>query len=162
MPRKPHHMPGHWVPWAFVAFFAVVVAANGILVFVALDTWSGLETERSYEKGLAYNRTLAASRAQEELGWRVELDFAGKGERRGSLTASLRDRYDTAIARAEVEAAFVRPTHAGHDFTIVLPYVGQGRYNAEVVLPLSGRWDVRLRAVHQGHTYRMTRRVHAP
>ena len=64
-----------WIPWAFVAFFGVVLAVNAVMIWVAFVTWPGLETTSAYQKGLAYNRTLAASQAQEALGWRVDVEW---------------------------------------------------------------------------------------
>ena len=36
-----------WIPWAFVAFFGVVLAANAVLIVIAITTWPGLETPQS-------------------------------------------------------------------------------------------------------------------
>ena len=65
-----------WIPYAFVAFFGVVLLANGTMIGLAFATWTGLETEGAYQKGLAYNRVLDRARAQAALGWRVDLAFA--------------------------------------------------------------------------------------
>ena len=54
---------GWWYPWIFVGAMAVVVVVNGILAWLAVGTWTGIETEDHYRKGLAYNENLAAEQA---------------------------------------------------------------------------------------------------
>ena len=34
---------GRWIPWLFVAFFAVVFTANGLLIAFALESYTGLD-----------------------------------------------------------------------------------------------------------------------
>ncbi len=148
-----------WIPWAFVGFFVVVLGANGIMVFFAFDSWTGLATEDAYTKGLAYNEQIADARDQQSLGWKTELNFAPNGTQRGRLELNLKDRHGTPIEGASVMAAFVRPTHAGHDIELVLEPAGVGRYAAEIALPLAGQWDVRLRAEHERGDYRLERRI---
>src|SRR5690606_15078373 len=60
---------GWWYPWLFVAALGLVVAVNGVLISYAVGSFSGLDTAQPYERGLDYNATLAAARAQEEMGW---------------------------------------------------------------------------------------------
>ncbi len=150
---------GWWIPWLFVAFFAVVVGANGILVVLAMDTWTGLETEDAYRKGLRYNEQIAAAERQRALGWQVDLDFAPAGGRAGRLTVTLRDRKGTPLRRAEVDAKLVRPTHVGYDFALPLDPEGGGRYAADIRFPLAGQWDVRVTARRGADRYRLTRRI---
>ncbi len=148
-----------WIPWAFVGFFLVVFGANGIMVFFAFNSWTGLATEDAYIKGLAYNEQIADARDQQTLGWKAELGFAPNGAQRGTLELDLKDRHGTPISGADVTAVFVRPTHAGHDLEITLENAGGGLYAAEVALPLAGQWDVRLRAEHERGGYRVERRI---
>ena len=55
----------------FVGFFVVYMTANSIMVYFASTTFRGLDGDRPYEAGLAYNRELEAAREQEKLGWKV-------------------------------------------------------------------------------------------
>ena len=149
-----------WIPWVFVAFFGVVFAVNAAMIWVAFATWPGLETQSAYQKGLAYNRTLAAAKAQEALGWRVDLDLAPAGGRLARLKLTLADRYGDLIEDARVTAAFVRPTYGGHDVELVVPHDHGGVYHAEAALPLAGLWELQLTAESRGDTYRLRRRVY--
>ncbi|MCW8952841.1 MAG: FixH family protein, partial [Rhodospirillales bacterium] len=50
--------PGWWYPWIFVGGMTIVVIVNGIMIYFALSTFTGLETRNHYEKGLAYNTNI--------------------------------------------------------------------------------------------------------
>lgn len=154
--------PGRWVPWLFVAAFAVVVAANGILVWLAVGGFSGLATDHPYERGLAHNRTLAEARAQSALGWRVDVwatPLPGNGV---EVSARFADRGGRAIEGLAVTAAFRRPTVAGHDVELPLVAAGGGHYRATTRLSLPGQWDLRLVAGDGDATWRTERRFQTP
>ena len=150
---------GHWIPWLFIGGFILVFAANGILIAIAVSTFTGLETTNAYEKGLAYNDTLAAAAAQERLGWQAGFTATSQGERRAELALTLTDRLGNPIRRAEVEAMLLRPVQAGHDLSVRLTEQGEGRYRAVVDLPLVGQWDVHLVAIARGASFQLTERI---
>ncbi|WP_052711474.1 FixH family protein [Elstera litoralis] len=62
-----------WIPWCFLAGFGVVLIANGTLLYFATRQPVGLVIEKPYENGIAYNKILAAGRAQAKLGWAARL-----------------------------------------------------------------------------------------
>jgi nitrogen fixation protein FixH len=149
-----------WIPWAFVAFFAVVLAVNGAMIWIAFATWTGLTTVGAYQKGLAYNRVLAAAKAQEALGWRVDLNLAATDGRLAVLNLTLADRFGDLIEDAQVTAAFVRPTQAGHDLELTVPHTHAGVYAAQAALPFAGAWELHLTIQSGGDTYLMRRRIY--
>ena len=150
---------GNWIPWAFVAFFGVVLAANGALIWFAFESWTGLATGSAYQRGLAYNRTLEAARQQAALGWTVGFSFEQTGARQALIELTLEGRHGDLLEGAVVQATIVRPTHAGYDFVQRLEHQTAGRYEALLDLPLPGQWEIRIVAVQGGDTYRLTRRV---
>lgn len=156
----PESGRGRWIPWAFVAFFGVVLAVNATMIVIALTSWPGLETKDAYQRGLGYNRTIEAAADQAALGWRVDFAFEPSGERRGVLRLDLADRLGNLLQDAAVRAAFVRPIQDGYDVVVDLPHHHDGRYLAEVELPLAGQWEVRVQAVEGGHTYRLRDRIY--
>lgn len=151
-----------WIPGAFLAMFGVVLAANGLMVWAALDSWTGLETKDHYRKGLAYNRTLAARRAQQALGWRAELAFTATGPRRGRLEVAFTDAAGGGVNGLEVTASLVRPTHEGFDRAFALAARGDGRYAAELELPLGGQWDAVVDAAKGEARFRLAERLFVP
>lgn len=157
---------GWWYPWIFVAAMGVVVLVNGVMVAFALGTWTGLETEGHYEKGLAYNRTLAAARAQAERGWRVDFALdavtADGDTRTATLSATFAEADGTLLTGLDARAVILRPTREGHDQEVPLAAAGNGVYRAVVTFPLPGQWDVRIHAYRDDAVFQESRRVRLP
>lgn len=151
-----------WIPWAFVGFFAVVVAANGTLLYFALDSWTGLATTDAYQKGLAYNDELADRRRQAALGWQV--DFTATPDRPGHLLfeLSVGDARGVPVSSARVTVRLTRPTHDGHDFETTLAHRGGGRYAGATEVPLAGQWALELLIDGPRGPYRQAERVLVP
>lgn len=148
-----------WIPWAFVGGFGIVVIANVILVLFALDSWTGLETEQAYQRGLAYNRTLDAATAQAALGWKTTLGFEPSGPSRGRLAVSFVDSAGRPINGLSVSVRLVRPTHEGFDHQVSLVPEAAGRYVVPLELPLPGQWQVRVEARGREAPYRLNGRI---
>ncbi|MEO5336940.1 MAG: FixH family protein [Magnetospirillum sp. WYHS-4] len=153
---------GWWYPWIFVGGMAVVVAVNIFMMTMAVKTFPGLETQDAYQKGLAHNQTLAKARAQAERGWTAEVVFSPDAQRKGDLTAILRDRDGRPLDGFQVEATFVRPTVGGHDFKIDLAGKGGGAYAAPVTVSLSGQWILNLAARRGEETFEDSRKIKVP
>ncbi len=158
--------PGWWYPWIFVGGMLLVIAVNVVLVLYAVGTFPGLETKDHYRKGLAYNQALAAADAQDRRGWQMELAFSpatpASGDRRGDLEATFTDRDGQPLRSLSVEATLFRPTHEGFDRTVSLDHRGEGRYGGTVEVPLSGQWEARIHAHHDGENFQMSRRISVP
>lgn len=152
--------PGWWYPWIFVGMFGVVVSVNGALAYFATSTFTGLQTEGAYEKGLAYNQTLASAEAQEKLGWTLapHLDAAAIAGG-GPLTVTVSGRDGKPVEKLEVVAKLVRPTVSGHDQVVELHEVDAGRYVSEVKLPFPGIWDMKVVATRGADRYQINQRV---
>lgn len=130
---------GRHVLYAVLAFFAVVLAANGTFIFLALSTWTGLSTENAYQRGIDYNEVLDAAARQRALGWTGALKFDG----RGRLSLIVADRQGKPVDKLTVRADIRRPTNENFDRAVTLARSGAGTYSVELELPLRGQWDVR-------------------
>ena len=65
--------------------------ANFALIYTALSTLHGEEVENSYDASQIYNQRIAAARAQDQLGWKV--DVTTRQENGGvRVVADFRDR----------------------------------------------------------------------
>ena len=151
-----------FLPWLFVLFFVVVLAVNGVMVYVAASSWTGIETKQHYIKGRDYNQTIEAVERQKARGWESALTIAPQDKGRIRIDLNLSDAGKRVIAGADISARFVRPTHEGHDVEIRLDDYGAGRYVGELVAPLPGQWDVHVTARHPSGDFRITRRVVVP
>lgn len=148
-----------WIPWLFVGGFAIVLAVNGVMLTIALDSFTGIETEQAYKKGLAYNEQIDAAERQAELGWQVALAAEQSGPSEARIALEVADRTGRPLDGAEVVASLVRPTQAGHDRSAALTPSAPGRYGATVALPLQGLWDLSVEIRHPRGHYRVTDRL---
>jgi len=153
---------GWWYPYIFVGCFVVVVAVNAALAYFATSTFTGLETDGAYQKGLAYNENIALAKAQEAMGWTVEtkvtpgpIDTSGV---KADIVVSYRDRDGRPVEGMEVKADIIRPTAKGLDQHVVLSPLGNGTYGGTYQLPAKGVWDMDIAAVGAGVSYEHAQR----
>ena len=123
-----------------VAFFGVVVAVNMTLAVLANSSWTGLVVENSYVESQKFNTYLAATRAQDELGWHSALSVE-----RGTVIWRLTDGSGAAVNAARATASFFRPVDEVDDFSVTLTRQSDGSYAAPAS-PAGGRWIVTLSA----------------
>jgi nitrogen fixation protein FixH len=164
--ENAHRQRGWWIPYTFVAGFAVVLAANGAMLYFALSSFSGLSTKQAYVEGLAYNDRVAEEEAQAALGWTWDLDLAAVEplepnglSRVATLRADGRGAEGTPLDGLSVTATIRRPTEQGLDQTLPLRAVGPGLYETRLTLAKPGQWDV-LVSAHRGEdVFRLRRRL---
>jgi len=156
--RRPTK-PASWIPWIFVAGFGVVFCANAIMVYVAATTWTGISVNRSYDKGLHYNRNLEAAARMEALGWQAAIETELTAARAGTVKVAMTEKDGDPLYRADVVVEFERPTHEGYDFVVPLQPAGSGLYSAAFVAPLDGLWDLRLVVSRDDDLFVTTERV---
>ncbi len=151
---------GRHVLYGFVCFFGVILVANAIFIYLAVDTFTGLSTERPYQRGIAYNETLEARSAQRALGWRAKVSFDEARDGQGVLTVAMRDRAGAPLEDLRVAGQIRRPTHEGLDQDLTLVRSGIGAYSVELILPRRGQWDLRLTAESRdGARFEMEHRI---
>ena len=153
------HRPGWYIPWILVAGFGVVLAVNLAMIWIAMSTWTGISTNRAYDKGTTYNRNLDAAERQAALGWRASIVTAQAAGLAGTISVHLVDAQNRPIERVDVQADFERPTHQGYDFGLALERTGPGTYAARFTAPLAGLWDVRVIATRGGDRLVVTERL---
>lgn len=148
-----------WVPWVIVAGFAIVVLVNGIMVYFALESFSGLTAGDYYQRGLHYNRVIAAEQKQEKLHWQVQLAFNETGDKRGRVSLYATDADGQPINNAIVNVRIERPVQAGHDMYLTLAAAGDGLYAADVDLPFRGQWEILAQIKHRSNLFTAARRI---
>ena len=156
-----------WIPWIFVGAMGVVFAVNGLLVYFALSSWTGIETEGHYSKGVAYNDTLAAVEKQKALGWGVRFSVSPDGGATApgafNIVTSYSNTNDTPLAGLRVRAHLIRPTHEGYDRRVELQSSSAGVYQGQIDVPLPGQWDLRLVAADEnGNSHQRVERIQVP
>lgn len=127
---------------ALVAFFGVIITVNVIFLYYAVTTFSGIETEDAYRKGVAYNARLEEARQLDRLGWQGRITATKEGRIEFTL---LKD--DGAPVRGvDVEGRIGRPSTDRFDADLVFTDIGSGRYVADKAGLAPGNWIVSLEA----------------
>lgn len=140
-------MTGRKVLVMLLGFFALIVLVNGVFIFYALNSFSGLSTENAYVKGLNYNRTLAQDRAQHDAGWQVSASARRLTEGQVVvLEVQVRDADGRPLNDVALSGELRRPTHQGSDLVLDFQATGDGGYRAMATPEALGQWDLRLSA----------------
>ncbi|MBT3371532.1 MAG: FixH family protein [Rhodospirillaceae bacterium] len=142
-----------------LGFFALIVAVNGVFIYFALDSFSGLSTQNAYVKGLNYNRTLAQNRAQKATGLQITATASQPGQA-VVLDVVVKDRHGKPIENLTLSGQLRRPTHEGEDLPLEFQAMGAGSYRATATPEALGQWDLRLLAqVADADDYRWEKRL---
>lgn len=143
---------GKTVLLSFIGFFGLIIVVNAIFIYTALHSNTGVVTEESYEKGLAYDDVLKRAETQPKL---VET----MSYKAGTLEWNIRDSHGNPIKNAAVQAKFIRPVQDGFDFEVSLKHISGGRYAAAVKFPLEGMWTAKLDAKWDKQQYQTSHPV---
>lgn len=144
-----------WIPWVFVGAMLLVVAVNGIMIFAAVDTFTGVTTGKAYDRGRAYNHVLAEAARQDALGWTGRATLAD-----GVLRVAVQDSDGRPVA-GRLEGVLRRPLE-GTELPLAAEPVAPGEWLAPVELR-AGQWEARLRLTSlDGRHLDIRQRVVAP
>lgn len=147
------------IPLFFFAFFGVVLLANGIMIYFAMSSWTGLETKNHYIKGVHYNDALKGAAEQAKRGWASKVSLVDLSGLSGRVVVHLEKPDGAPVVGAEFEVRLLRPTHTGYDQTVTLVETKPGTYEAAVEFPLAGQWDIRQIVKHKDGSYLATERI---
>ena len=156
-----YELTGWHVLLSLVAFFGVMLLANGIFVFYALGTFGGGDTSDPYRKGLHYNDTLAEAAAQDARGWRTELSY---DRRMGQLSLLLHDKEGQVLRGLAVASTLERPATDREDMVLMLVESAPGVYSGRTRLA-TGQWLVTATVEDPavpGAPYRLKQRLFIP
>lgn len=137
----------HLSPWptGIALFFVCIFIANGVMIILGLETFSGVTTVNHYEKGLAFNETLQQKQKQETLGLSVHLPDPGLVSGViGLVRMTLKDRQGQPITGVYVHGFLYRGVKEGEDQPVIMRELEPGLYQAQVKPPLPGHWELRL------------------
>lgn len=143
-----------------LSFFTVIFSVNGVLVYNALNSWSGLSAKDAYRKGRYYNEIIDAGLEQKRRGWHVALTTRTNNSLDIFLQVEARNADGAAINSLELTALLKRPVRPDIDQRIVFKSLGKGKYSGVGKLPKSGQWAVELSAKQNGRqVYRLDSRI---
>jgi nitrogen fixation protein FixH len=150
-------MPSRFIPWIFVAGMALVIAVNGVLVYFAVGTWSGLVVARPYERGVQYNKLLEAAARQDALGWHFDIALQTTDETT-RIVVQATDAAGRPLGGLAVSATIERPVEKEEHGGVLLVEQQPGHYTADVERLRPGQWQTRLLAARGPDTASMAQR----
>jgi nitrogen fixation protein FixH len=153
LPRSPGFSI---VPWLFVAGFAIVIAVNGIMIWLAIASFSGLYSDHARERGVNYNQVMAEQQSRDALGWSVVPSWQAD---RGVLGLKVSDAGGQPLAGAVASIELVRPAERRAPIDVALADLGDGRFAGHVVLPERGNWDADIVIEAGGRRFALTKRL---
>ena len=129
---------GRHVLIGLIGFFGVMLAVNGVFLYAATSTFSGVSTEDAYRKGLAYNQTLAAYRTQTATGWQASASVGADSVVRLAITKADGLPVDGLAFTGRVS----RPAMAAQDRAVIFRGKGRGLYVGDTGRLDPGQWDL--------------------
>ncbi len=148
--------------WSVLALFAIVFTVNYGFITVALDTSPGLVTEKYYKYGLQQNKFDRQYRIQAERGWKVDLQVDGdiQANQPRLITLVVTDKYTQPVSHGHAELRAYRPSDANADVLLTLKETeNKGEYQAEIVLPTPGIWDMNLLFAKDENKHMLNQRI---
>lgn len=145
-----------YIPWLFVAGFALVVAVNATMIWLAVGSFSGLYTAKPRDRGLRYNAVVEAQKSRDALGWHVDTKWHPAANR---LEVAALDAAGHPLAGARIVVELVRPVAKQPPVPVAMEAIDIARFTGHVELPARGNWDVDIVVEHHGERYALTRRM---
>jgi nitrogen fixation protein FixH len=140
--QKP--LTGWHVLAMFIAFFGVIFTVNFTMAYLANSTWSGLVVANGYVASQSFDKDLAKARAQEALGWKVDLDFT-----QDRIRITFEDKAGQKIDALSITGDLERTVTDKEDQKLAFQPMGAGVYTAPAVLT-PGVWEVEIDAEGKG------------
>ena len=139
-------LTGRAVLLAVLGFFGVVIGVNTVMITLAIATMPGLENDKAYQAGLAYNAEIAAARAAAARHWTVVSHVSRAAEGRAAVSVEARDAGGAAINGLAVSVRLLRPTDQRGDRAMELRERAPGIYQGEAADVAAGVWEVEIDA----------------
>jgi nitrogen fixation protein FixH len=144
IPARP--LTGRTVLVAILAFFAVVIGVNGVMIALAIGTMPGLETDKPYQAGVAYNAEIAQAHAQAARHWTVTAHVSRSADGRATVSVEARDAGGAPVAGLAVAARLLRPADQRGDHAVALRERAPGTYQGEADGVAPGAFDIEIDA----------------
>lgn len=133
---------GRFVLITTVAFFAVVISVNMVMMRFAITTLPGTEVDSAYSASLAYQREILAARQQNERGWQVQAHIERRPDGAAAVAIEARDHAGAPLAGLNFLARLQRPTDRRAYRAIEVTEAGSGSFHGRAEGISAGQWDL--------------------
>jgi nitrogen fixation protein FixH len=136
----------------------IAIAATIGTIAVGMKIFDGVVVENPYDAGLAWDET---HRNKAALGWNVRLRNGSFRTGRNELSLEALDRNSQQLENAVVQVTTSRPSTRAFDKTYPAVRTADGRFRADVDLPLFGSWDLKIDVSSDKDRCSFTNRIYA-
>ena len=133
---------GRMVFVSIVAFFAVVIGVNVVMMRLAIDTLPGTEVDSAYSASLAYDGEIKAAHDQNLREWQVNVHIERQADGRATLKVDAHDRNGAPLRGLAFSGRLERPTDKRADRPIVMAEGENGTYRGSASDVTPGQWDL--------------------
>jgi nitrogen fixation protein FixH len=138
--EEAHRLTGRMVLLYLVAFFGVIMSVNGVMIYEALSTMTGVDTDSAYQAGRMFERDVIMAKAQDARHWRVDAQVTASLSG-AQLEVTARDEAGHPLTGMQASAALERPTDRRLDRNIELVEDSPGRFQGRALV-IAGQWDL--------------------
>lgn len=128
-------LQGKHVLFACLAFFGVIFTVNGVFLYSALSTYTGVVAQEPYRKGLQYNDRIAAGERQNQLGWNNDVILTPD-----TLSITLTNAEGRPVSGLRITGTLGRPSTNQHDTSLQFSETQPGTYTAPFETLEPGAW----------------------
>jgi len=147
---------GRFVLITVVAFFAVVITVNVVMMRLAIATLPGTEVDSAYSASLAYQGEIAAAHRQDNRNWKVDAHIERAGDGSAKLNVQAHDGSGVVLTGLSVSATLERPTDRRADQVFVVEEKNGG-YRGIAQGVAAGQWDLVIGADRGGERLFLSR-----
>lgn len=148
---------GRFVLIAVVAFFAVVIGVNVVMMRLAIATLPGTEVDSAYAASLAYQKEIQAAHRQTERDWKVAAHIERQADGMARLNVDAKTRDGAPLAGLSVFGRLERPTDRRADQAFEMTESGGGSYRGVAHGVAAGQWDLVVEADRDGQRQFLSR-----
>lgn len=140
---------GRFVLIAVVAFFAVVISVNVVMMRLAIATLPGTEVDSAYAASLAYQKEIQAAQQQAMRNWKVDAHIERGADGVATLNIDARDPDGAPLTGLAVFARLERPTDRRADQAFEIAASGSA-YRGTARGVAAGQWELVIEADANG------------
>jgi nitrogen fixation protein FixH len=148
---------GRFVLIVTVAFFAVVISVNVVMMRLAIATLPGTEVDSAYSASLAYQKEIQAAQQQDRRDWKVDAHLERNADGTAQLNVGAKAPGDAPLAGLSVFARLERPTDRRADRPFDVSENGGGIYRGIAHGVAPGQWDLVIEADRDGQRLFLSR-----
>jgi nitrogen fixation protein FixH len=156
--KKARQLTGWRVLLYLVAFFGIVIGVNALMIYEAVSTMTGVDTDSAYQAGRIFERDVAMAKAQDSRHWHVDAHVTSLLSG-AQLEITARDADGRPLTGMQASAAFQRPTDRHLDRDVALVEDSPGEFSGRTEI-MAGQWELVIELSRHGEqVFRSKNRV---